>query len=363
MTQSPEPVPATVSVKPPVAAQFALGFICTVLLFAVLYVGRNIFVPLMIAVCFWYLINALARGIALVHLGGKKVPRLLCFVLSIAAMLFSLWIIIALISSNIASVLTAAPAYRDNFDAIIPRLMALLGVSEQPSIGAVLAYFNPGAFIGYVAQMFTGLAGKTLIIVFYTGFLLYEQQFFKRKISMMLEDARTERRVTMILRTIDLQMQRYIAVKTFISAMTGLFTYAVLAYQGVDFAEFWGLMAFVLNFIPYVGSLVAIVLPGLISLIQFGDISIALSVIAALSLVQIVWGSIIDPRMMGDSLNLSPIAIILSLGIWGTLWGVPGMLLSIPILAMLVVTLSQFPMTRPIAILLTKTGDVTVSDA
>jgi AI-2 transport protein TqsA len=124
----------------------------------------------------------------------------------------------------------------------------------------------------------------------------------------------------------------------------------------VDFASFWGGIAFLLNFIPYIGSVLNIALPALIALVQFNDLSSFLVVLAGLSALHILIGHGLDPFLMGENLNLSPIFIISSLALWGMIWGVAGMFLAIPLLAMMVITLSQFPSTRPLAVLLSKTG-------
>jgi predicted PurR-regulated permease PerM len=117
-------------------------------------------------------------------------------------------------------------------------------------------------------------------------------------------------------------------------------------------------MAFFLHFIPYVGSFIAIFTPCAITLIQYGDIILLLQVIAVLCTSHAFLGHILDPRLMGEALNLSPICIIMSLAMWGMIWGVPGMFLAIPILAIIVITLSQFDTTRPLAVLLSKTGEL-----
>ena len=127
---------------------------------------------------------------------------------------------------------------------------------------------------------------------------------------------------------------------------------------GVNFSEFWGLLAFILNFIPYVGSLAAIVLPSVIALVQYGDFSVLAAVLIGLSIIQLACSSILEPRLLGDRLNISPIFIICNLAMWGLIWGVPGMFLSIPILSMAIITLAQFEKTRPLAVLLSKTGDI-----
>jgi predicted PurR-regulated permease PerM len=354
MSNKPAIAPA-----PLVAAGFGLGFVVLFLAVYALNVAGQIMVPFVIALFVWYLINALARGVGNLPVVGRRIPRFVCFLIGISTLVLGMWFIYTLIGRNVADVAQAAPLYQKNLQDALARLFAAMPfLKQQPTVQELLSYINIEFLVRGAVALFTGIAGKTLVVLFYTGFLLYEQQFFDRKICGMIKDQQDEDRVRRILKNIDIKIQRYIWVKTLVSLMTGLCTFVWLKYFGVDFAEFWGLMAFVLNFIPYVGSLVAIILPACVALIQLTDMSTFTLVFSGLCIIQIIWGSIIDPRMMGDSLNLSPICIIFSLAAWGMIWGVPGMFLSIPILAMIAITLSQFEKTKPIAIFISKTGDI-----
>ncbi|HAJ89644.1 MAG TPA: AI-2E family transporter, partial [Rhodospirillaceae bacterium] len=166
----------------------------------------------------------------------------------------------------------------------------------------------------------------------------------------------TEDQVRVIIHKIDVRIQRYIGIKSLVSAIDSILTYFILSYFHVDFAEFWGLMAFFLHFIPYAGSFIALTLPSAIALIQFGDPAVFAMVLGCLCLSHAFLGHVLDPYLMGNNLNLSPIFIISSLAMWGMVWGIPGMFLAVPILAIITIILSQFPNTRPLAILMSKTG-------
>jgi predicted PurR-regulated permease PerM len=341
---------------PSMASGFALGFIVLCLVVYILNVSRAIMIPFVIAVFVWYLINALARGFGKIPLGGVKIPRFLCFALAILLLAFGMREIFELISHNVSAVTKAAPIYQQHLEDTMPKIMLMLHMEHEPTVKELFGYLDLGALLTEMVKMLSGIAGKTVIVMFYTGFLLYEQQFFNKKIAGMLSDDKTENHVRHILRNIDNKVQRYIWVKTFVSALAGIFTFILLALWQVDFAAFWGLMAFFFNFIPYVGALASIVLPATIVLLQFGDLTTFLEVLALLAVLHGFIGHALDPYLMGENLNLSPIFIISSLAMWGMIWGVPGMFLSIPILAMLAITLAQFPATRPLAILLSKTG-------
>lgn len=345
-------------IAPVVASSFALGFIVVCLVVYLLHISATIMIPFVIALCLWYLINAMARGLSRLKLGAFKLPRFWCFLLAIAVLAAAMWFVLSLINHNVRLVMEAAPGYQQNLRIALAEILTYFNLEQEVLLAELQQYLNITGIVAALAATFTGIAGKTLVVMFYTGFLLYEQRFFDRKIMNMIENENTEKHVRTILKRIDINIQRYIWVKVLISALTGIGTYLVLMFYNVDFNQFWGLMAFVLNFIPYIGSLLSITLPSIIALIQFNDLSTFLIIAGLLGVIQITLGSIIDPRMLGDSLNISPIMIIFSLAAWGMIWGIPGMFLSIPILAMVVITLGQFPKTRPIAILLSKTGNV-----
>lgn len=348
---------------PGTAANLALGFIIICLVVYILNVTAAIMIPFVIAIFVWYLINAIARRLGRIQLGGLALSRFLCFVVAILLIFAGLWFVYELIRVNAADVIRTAPEYQKKFTAFLPHLLEMLPEDYRPNPKDIAGYLDVGGFITALVKTFSGIAGKTLVVLFYTGFLLYEQRFFGRKLHELAKSEAAENRVHRVIRNIDIKIQRYIGVRTFISVMTGVATWILMLFFKVDFAEFWGVMAFILNFIPYAGPIAAVILPSIIALVQFGDMSMLLTMIACLSVVHIALGSVLDPRLMGDSLNLSPIAIIFFLAGWGMIWGVPGMFLSVPILATIVIILSQFPMTHPIAVLLSKTGELEHDEA
>ncbi len=342
-----------ISVEP---SQLALTFLVLCLVVYILNLARAMMIPFVVAVFVWYLINALARYFAKAKVFGKHMPKYFCFFIAIMSLFLGLFFVFELISHNITKVMQAAPVYQANFEKLIPKIVDMFHLDYAPTIRDLFNYVDLGELITILAKMFTGFAGKTLWVMLYVGFLLYEQRFFRRKIKGMILDKVKEERVHLILRNIDVKVQRYIGVKSLVSAIDSVLTFTILSYFHVDFAGFWGLLAFFLHFIPYAGSFVAITLPSVIALIQHGEMMDSFAVLASLCVSHAFIGHMLDPYLMGKNLNLSPIFIISSLAMWGMIWGIPGMFLAVPILAMLVITLSQFQRTRPLAILLSKTG-------
>jgi predicted PurR-regulated permease PerM len=160
-------------------------------------------------------------------------------------------------------------------------------------------------------------------------------------------------RIMGIVESINQAISQYIAVKTLVSALAGLLSYAVLALMGVELAASWALLIFLFNYIPYVGSMIACALPIGLSFLQFDDELWKPILITVLLIgIQQGIGSWIEPRMAGQRLHVSPLLIVLSLTFWWTVWGIFGAILAVPLLVILRIVLDNIPETKPIATLM-----------
>jgi AI-2 transport protein TqsA len=158
---------------------------------------------------------------------------------------------------------------------------------------------------------------------------------------------------------INLEIKIYLRIKTFVSFLTAILSWIVLKIIGVDFAEFWALLIFVLNYIPTIGSIIAVLFPISFTFIQFSPSLSQFAIVAVLLItIQFVIGNILDPYLSGQSLNLSPFVVFLSLGLWGKIWGPLGMFLCVPLTVIISIILAKFSQTRPIAVLLSGNGKV-----
>lgn len=149
---------------------------------------------------------------------------------------------------------------------------------------------------------------------------------------------------------ISVQIGRYLYVKTLVSIMTGVAIFIVASITGLKFAMMWGLLGFLLNYIPVIGSAVVVIGIILASILQFYSMPVPLFTnLIAMPLIQVIFGNIIDPRMQGKSLDISPSLVLISLSIWGAIWGIPGMFLSIPATVLIKIILHKFDSTRNLA--------------
>jgi len=155
-------------------------------------------------------------------------------------------------------------------------------------------------------------------------------------------------------------VRQYITVKTVSNLVTAGVSYAIMLIIGVQFAGFWALLIFALNYIPIFGAASAITLPVLLSLVQPDGGGVRMAAITAISLIgaEQIMSNGVEPRIVGRSLNLSPLIILFSLGIWGSIWGFAGLLLSVPITVTVMIVLSQFRSTRAVAIMMSDNGEI-----
>jgi predicted PurR-regulated permease PerM len=220
----------------------------------------------------------------------------------------------------------------------------------------LLARINLQRLFGSLLTSVGSIVLAFVVVFLYATFLLLERRSFETKLANLSDDPARVARIRQVIGAINQRIGSYLALKTLISLLLGVLSYVVMRLFGLEFAALWAVLAAFLNFIPYVGSVLGVVFPVLMAIVQFGDLGTILSVLLALTLLQFAIGNFLDPYMMGNSLNLSPFAILISLAVWSELWGVPGAFLAVPITAILTIVFSEFPGTRPIAVLLSRNG-------
>jgi AI-2 transport protein TqsA len=338
---------------------FVMSSILVALVLFLLVVGQTILLPLVIAVVFWYLINLMSEGFGRIRVGDKLLPKTVRYSLSFLTFFAIIWGIVELIASNIAGVVRVAPIYQVNLENRWDSLLRLLRIQEEPTLSQLTALVDLGEIITGLASSLTNIAANMGVILIYVVFLLLEQGNFSGKVASLANDPVKEKRVRMLIRKINEDVKKYISIKMLTSSLTGILSYAFMKFVGVDFAEFWALLIFLLNFIPTIGSILATIFPSLITLVQFDIYTPFFLVLGGVTAIQVCVGNILEPRLMGNSLNLSPLIILLNLSLWGLIWGIPGMFLCVPLLVISMIVFSHIPQTRSIAILMSRDGRIT----
>ncbi len=329
-----------------------------VLTFYLLKIGQNLLIPLVLAVFIWYLINVFALTVYKIRFGKKHPPKWLCYLTALLAILGLLTLLVSIISKNIADVVAAAPTYQKNLERLIAQGYQLFGMEQPPSLAHLLKQLDLSAFISQSAMAFTSLIGQGGLVILYLLFLFAEQKIIPTKFTALFTEPSRREQFSKIISKIDADIRTYIGIKSFVSFLTAIFSYMIMLIVGLDFAEFWTILIFVLNFIPNIGSLVATILPSLLALLQFESQTPFFIVAGGVTFVQAFVANVIEPRLMSTSLNMSPLVILLSLALWGYIWGIVGMFLCIPIMVIAMIILSHFPQTRALALMLSRTGKI-----
>jgi predicted PurR-regulated permease PerM len=344
----------------------SVTFIALCLLFYVLLVGKNLLIPLVLAIFIWFLINMLKDLIGMLSIRGKHLPQLLCFIFAIIGILLAFAFIIDIISSNVAAVSASSQTYTENFSHILNAASAKVAewfkLENPPRFNDMLKDFDFGSLLSKIAMGLTSLAGRTGIVLIYILFLFLEQASFSIKFKALCKDRQQQEQLTRIVNRIQKDVRTYFGIKVFTSALTGFLSYLIMKWVGLDFAEFWGLLIFLMNFIPTIGSIIATVFPALLALVQFPTFGPFFIIVGGIGMLQFLIGNLLEPKMMGNTLNMSPLVILLALAFWGAIWGIPGMILSVPITVISIIICANFPATRPFAILLSKDGRVSAEN-
>ncbi|MBL4673020.1 MAG: AI-2E family transporter [Arenicella sp.] len=337
-----------------------LIILSTVAVFYVMVVGQEFLVPLAVALMLWYVINAMSRSFTKI-IPWTDEPNWLSMLLSIITIGLFLSLAVDMVQSNVLEVKAAIPKYKENFAGLSLKVSAMLPpfiLEKMPNMADVISGIKPAPVITGLTDTIVAMIGKISLVLIYVAFMLAEQGTFKSKIEEMFPDQNRRNSVMSILSHVQEDIQTYLWIKTLTSALTGVVSYFVLRAVGVDFAIFWAFTIFMLNFIPTIGSIIATLFPAMLALIQFDTFLPFTIVLIGVGSIQIVVGNILEPKLMGNTLNVSPFVVMMSLTLWGSIWGIAGAFLSVPITVILLIIFAHFEKTRYIAVLLSGDGSL-----
>ncbi len=323
-----------------------------------LVIGRDLLIPLILAIIIWYLINTISRSIERVHIGSITISRTFSLAISIILMVLSTVLVLELVTQNVIALTDDAAIYQANLEKKLTSILHAIA----PNTSINLDKFNSSVNIPSLVSRASSALGNTIsilgLIIIYLLFLLLEQVTFDSKFIALFNDEKKAKRAIKVRNEIAQRISKYLSIKTLVSLLTGFLSYLFLELVGVNYAIFWGFIIFLLNYIPTIGSMLGVIFPAALSLVQFDTSWQFFTIIILLGSLQFAIGNILEPRLMGNSLNLSGLAIMLALSFWGSIWGVTGMILSVPITVVILIICSQFPSSRPIAILLSNEGKI-----
>lgn len=324
-----------------------LAILTLIALGTVLRAGRSVVLPLVVAMLVSNIFIPFVRKAAQQGIHPfLSVSVVLCFFVGIC--------LIALVAIH-ARIVALAQAFPRYYASLLSLVQSLANDYDLPvnfweglNLGDKVA-----AHLFNLSGSLVSLLSNLVLIIIFMVFILLGAPHFEYKLRKAFSVNSVDR-VQSILEKISSQVGRYLVTQTLISAATGIMVWLFLAFfVGVDFPITWGILAFFLNFIPTIGSIVASVPPILFALVQFyPDLGPFATATLGLLLIQMIMGNFLTPKLMGDRLNISPVVVLLSLLLWGWLWGIAGALLSVPIASVIKIVCENVTALNPVSALM-----------
>ncbi len=332
-------------------SSFFLGGIFLIALGAVLQSLKGILAPFLIALFILYLFEPLQKLMI-----RCRLPLVFRIIIVLSSTLMSMYLIATFLISNLVNVGSRLEGYVNQLLQTIQVWESSLPI-ETLDIGSILSgidwsrYLEGGAakVLGFGVEKSGALFVDIGLILIYMLYMLFERELFLNRIQKAFKPEKAKNIVS-ILKYINQQIAAYLEVKTLVSLGTGILVTLLLTFLEVDFALLWGALTFLLNFIPSVGSIIATVPPVITVLLQFQSLTLTIVVALVLGGLQMTIGSIIEPKIMGNRLGLSPLVVLLSLVFWGWIWGPVGMILAAPVMSMIRIVCDNVPALRPVSV-------------
>jgi predicted PurR-regulated permease PerM len=329
----------------------------TLIVVALIY-GQSLLVPFIFALLIWFVVKKVRNLVDKIHFIRHYIPSWIKSIIASLVVFAALLGMADLLVVNIQKLAASYPTYLSNVESIALTLNNLLNINVQAEMTHFLTEYDFTSYLQSFMQSLSYILGNAVMIIFYTIFLFVEESLFRHKIKLILSDRAKYMRYKEVADRVDKSMSSYISLKSLINLITAALGYVIFLILGMEAPIFWAFLIFMFNFIPSVGPILGTLLPAFFALIQFGEFLPFTVILLGVGTISMLVGSFLEPKLMGNTLNISPLVAIIALAFWGSIWGIVGMLLSVPITVAMIIIFSQFPATRATAILLSEKGRV-----
>lgn len=318
----------------------------------ILYYGKFFLLPLFLALFFYIVLNSISKNLIdftkkYLLVINEAFSFFFIFLLSLTFAYF----LFQLLKINVVSIIENSDQYQKNLNFFL-ELISRNTILEAFLSENLLKDINLIGIFSNLLNLIKSFTGNFTLVLVYLIFIVIEEKFFILKLNLILKNENKKK----LFSKINNDIYNYFRIKTFTSLLTALFTFMILFFLNNELSITFAIFAFFLNFIPYIGSLLAVVLPSLFATIQFMEFFTPILTLILLLVSQIFIGNFLETKLMGKTLNISPIALIIFLSLMGKIWGLAGMFLSVPLLVILIIFLNNFKETKKIAIFLTEKG-------
>ncbi|MCF8261711.1 MAG: AI-2E family transporter [Melioribacteraceae bacterium] len=343
--------------KPDYTKRLFFLFTGMITIIALIYL-QSILIPFVFAFILWFLIREVKTYLKKIKFVREKFPSWLLSSIASILLLSALSLTIKLLTDNIQSLSSSLPVYQNTISTITEKINAAFEIDLFAWLKDFSGEFD---FAGILSRLFatlTSLFGNAFTVILYLIFLILEESGFSKKIKAIYPHPDEYQNALHLIRKVEKSIGDYITLKTLVSVLTGFLSYIVLLIIGLDAPIFWAFLIFLLNYIPTIGSLIATIFPATFALLQFAEFTPAVLILLIVGSIQLIIGNIVEPKLMGNTLNISSLVVLLALSFWGAIWGVTGMILSVPVTVIIVIICSEFESTRSVAIMLSENGEI-----
>jgi AI-2 transport protein TqsA len=334
------------------AVFFMMVFICVIFAAAVLKLASTVILPFTIAVLLAFVMSPLIKAMEKI-----RCPLFLSILLVVLIIITGMYILGMVLFSSGRMIIMHFPNYENRFNEIYNWLARLLDLPNNQDLNF---YQNLWGQVGirtfvrnftiYSSSIFLKFISSALLVVLFMVFLLVEASFFREKLLLAFEHRIG--RIDRIGEDIISQVARYLAAKFIISLVNGVVLALCLSFAKLEFAIVWGVIQFIMNFIPTLGSIVVGVIVSFFALLQFwpepGPVILVISILLGTNLITYV----LDPKIIGDNVRISPLVVLAAVAIWGYIWGFAGMILAVPMMVIIKIVCENIPIMEPISILM-----------
>jgi AI-2 transport protein TqsA len=327
-----------------------VSIIAAILAAFALYALRHILTPFILAVFLLLMIggleNALTRFLKVPHRAALPAA----IVLVVAFFALAIWAI----SENAASIYGESNAYVDRLNLLLQMGANKLGLQAAPTIDQLFKQVNPAQYIRVAAASVGHIIEGFVFVLIYLGFMLASRKSFHNKLDELFQTGESE--AVKVFTRIQHGVESYIWVQTVVGLIIAGVSALLMWPTGIHYILFWSFLIFLANYIPAIGAAIGVLLPPIFALVDQENILKPVLLLVGLEAVHFTVSHVVQPRMQGQSLNIDPIVVLLSLAFWGAIFGLTGAFLSTPLTVIVMAVCAEFPATRGVAVLLSDDG-------
>lgn len=334
-----------------------LGILCLLGIGALMISARSLFIPFVMAIFLLYMLNPLIS-----FLERRGVMSGLAGFLSLILVAVLMGTVGQIIGVSIQEFAVNFPQYEPRIQELSDSVMKMIpGSSElsdpSSSIFSTLDSVSIPGLIATLVRSIGGLASNAFLVLLILSFMLAGRNQLHVKVRLAFKEQLAER-ICGVMEDVNKQIQQYIVAKSFTSFLTAVFSMIVLYLFGIEFVLIWGVLTFVLNFIPNVGSVIAVLFPLSLAIIQLDSLVQVVWLALVLMAVQFMIGNVLDPKLVGDRIGISPVTILFALVAWSWMWGIVGMFLAVPLTVLLKIIFENINALRFISVLISSKSSI-----